>query len=101
MFYLYFIQLLTLILCNEIDDAKSPYTFYKLEPEKRGKLIILSGPPASGKSTTAKQLAKDYGYKWYEGDCFLWEGTRNPYLPLDNEENILARKKQRKMRVTF
>ena len=35
-----------------------------------GKLIWITGPPGTGKSTTAQCLARDHGYVYYEADCF-------------------------------
>ena len=92
--------LILLVFGKEYDDVKAPKTFYPIEPEKIGKLLFLSGPPGSGKSTIALQLAKDYGYKYYEGDCFFW--TRcNPYIPLDSVEPHTALGRQPKMKVSL
>ena len=93
-----FLTILHLVFGVEFDNVKAPKTFYPLEPGKSGKLLFLSGPPGSGKSTIALQLAKDYGYKYYEGDCFFWTHC-NPYLPLDSEEPHSVLEKQPKMKV--
>ena len=58
----------------------------------------MSGPPGSGKSTIALHLAKYYGFKYYEGDCFFFE-HRNPYIPLDVEDTFNAMFKQNYMKV--
>ena len=67
---------------GQIEDAKSPSTFYPLEPGKPGHFLIITGPPCSGKSTTAIQMATKYGFKYYEGDQIFYEHLQNPYLPL-------------------
>ena len=85
---------------RESDSVKAPKTFYPIEPGKSGKLLFLSGPQGSGKSTTALQLAKYHGYKYYEGDCFVWHHC-NPYLPLDSEKLDRAHEKQPKMKVKY
>ena len=93
--------LMSIVLCEEIDDAKAPLTFYPLEPGKPGKLLFLIGPPGSGKSTTALELAQNYGYKYYEGDCFIGH-MANPYVPLYGSTSLKSRlscKKQPKMKV--
>ena len=67
----------------------------KAEPERQGRLIWITGPPALGKSTTAQLLSKEHGYVYYEGDCFFQ--LRNPYIPADVENPSLAAAKQRKL----
>ena len=53
-----------------------------------GKIILLTGEPGTGKSTCAQLLARDYGYVYYEADCFLH--IKNPYLPLDVDNPTMA-----------
>ncbi len=48
--------------------------FYEIEDEpvcKNPKLIIITGPPASGKSTVSKIIAKKLGYRYLKGDDYL------------------------------
>ena len=70
---------------QEILDAREPWnkpsTFYKIQPEIQGKIIIIGGSPGSGKTTSAFLLAKNHGFVYYEGDCFMH--SLNPYIPLD------------------
>ena len=80
-------SLVSLALGKDIQDAKAPETFYPLEPGKPGNFIILTGPGGSGKSTIALELAKNFGYKYYEGDCFFWYSA-NPYIPISGGEAV-------------
>lgn len=52
-----------------IDALSCPYV--KNQPGKPGKLIWLSGPSASGKSTTARLLNQNHGFAYMEGDAFF------------------------------
>ena len=67
----------------QCEDTQLPSTFYQLEPGKSGHFLIITGPPCSGKSTTALQMAKKYGFKYYEGDQIFYRHL-NPYLPLNS-----------------
>ena len=66
------------------ESCLNPSTVYKIQPEVQGKLLFLSGPPGSGKSTSGLLLAQSADYVYYEADCFL--NLQNPYLPLDVKE---------------
>ena len=49
-------------------------------PDKSGKIVWLSGPPGSGKSTTCQLLAQKKGFVYYEADCTM-AGT-NPFTDI-------------------
>merc|ERR1719320_1584549 len=66
---------------NDFDQIEAPPGPYKLQPEKPGRIVWLTGSPVMGKSTTAQLLARGHGYVYYEADCF--GSLRNPYVPLD------------------
>ena len=53
------------------DPIQAPPSHYKLEPERRGKLVWITGAPGLGKSTTAQLLSRDHGFVFYEGDFSL------------------------------
>merc|ERR1719237_156831 len=80
---------------NDGDPIEAPPSNYKLEPERQGKLLWITGAPGLGKSTTAQLLSRDHGFVFYEGDCF-W-ALRNPYIPPNVPEASLAQLKQRKL----
>ena len=78
------------------DSIEAPAcSFYKVEPERQGKLLWISGPPGLGKSTTAQLLSRMHGYVYYEADCFFM--LRNPYIPPNAPEPSLACSKQNKL----
>ena len=79
----------------EVDSIETPPCFNKLEPERQGKLVWISGPPGLGKSTTAQLLSRKHGYVYYEGDCFFM--VRNPYIPPNAQEASLATLEQNKL----
>merc|ERR1719264_886907 len=54
-------------------------------PEKRGKIYWLSGPPASGKSTTCHLMAKKKDFRFYEADAMMT--LVNPFVDI-NLENV-------------
>ena len=80
---------------NDGDPIDAPPNQYKVEPERQGRLIWITGPPGLGKSTSAQLLSREHGYVYYEGDCFY--RLKNPYIPPDVENPSLAQVKQRKL----
>ena len=80
---------------NDGDPIEAPPSNYKLEPERQGKLLWITGAPGLGKSTTGQLLSRNHGFVFYEGDCF-WS-LRNPYIPPNVPEPSLAQVKQRKL----
>jgi len=80
---------------NDGDPIEAPPSNYKLEPERQGKLLWITGAPGLGKSTTGQMLSRNHGFVFYEGDCF-WS-LRNPYIPPNVPEASLATLKQRKL----
>jgi len=82
-------------LANDGDPILEPVCPYKIQPEKQGKVIWITGPPGLGKSTSAQLLARKHGYVFYEGDCFFT--LRNPYIPVDSKDPSMDQLKQRKL----
>ena len=82
-------------LDNDGDPINAPPNHYKVEPERQGRLIWITGPPGLGKSTSAQLLSREHGYVYYEGDCFF--NLKNPYIPPDVENPSVAQVKQRKL----
>lgn len=80
---------------KDCDAMEAPRSHYKVEPERIGKLLWISGPPGVGKSTSAQLLSREHGFVYYEGDCFL--NMRNPYIPPHVENPSLAQFQQRKL----
>ena len=82
-------------MAKDGDPIDAPPNQYKVEPERQGRLIWITGPPGLGKSTSAQLLSREHGYVYYESDCFF--GLKNPYIPPDVENPSLAQVKQRKL----
>jgi len=74
------------------DPIEAPPGPYKIQPEYQGKLLWLIGSPGVGKSTSAQLMAKNRGFVYYEGDCFI--NLKNPYIPLDVAEPTMDQFKQ-------
>ena len=78
---------------NEFKDSREPADtpicqYAKLQPNNLGKIIWFSGPPGSGKSTTAQLIGRKHGYVYYEGDCF--NSITNPFVDLNVDNPTLA-----------
>ena len=58
------------------------------QPKKQGKIIWLSGPPGSGKSTTCQLMAKHNGYNYYEADAILQ--LTNPFVDISADNPTMA-----------
>merc|ERR1711936_587607 len=80
----------------EGDPIDSPTCPYKIQPENVGKLLWITGSPGLGKSTTAQLLSRNFGYVFYEGDCF--GACRNPYIPNDAQDPTLAQVNQKPLK---
>merc|ERR1712130_375578 len=74
----------TVIRNRPKQPADAPTVPYPLKPGKPGKLVIFTGPPGSGKSTTAGAIAKREGWVYYECDGFLF--GFNPYISPDESQ---------------
>ena len=70
------------------EPVEAPTVPYPLNPGNQGKLVIFTGPPGSGKSTTAGAMANMEGWIYYECDGFLC--GCNPYI-LPSESQVEAR----------
>ena len=78
---------------NSGDPHDAPPSHFKIQPEKKGKLLFLSGAPGLGKSTSGLILSRTKDYVYYEADAYGM--NVNPYLPPDVEEPSLATAKQK------
>lgn len=75
------------------DPFEAPPGPYKVQPEKTGRLLWITGAPGLGKSTSAQLLAKTEGFVYYEADCFT--SCKNPYVPLDQSNPSIGQKHQK------
>ena len=82
-------------MANSGDSISAPSSHYKVEPERQGRLIWITGPPGLGKSTSAQLLSREKGFVFYESDCFF--GLKNPYIPPDVDNPSLAQVKQKRL----
>ena len=80
------------LVARDGDPISAPPSHYKMEPERRGKLVWITGAPGLGKSTTGQMLSRQHGFVFYEGDCFF--GLCNPYIPSDVPEPSLAQQRK-------
>ena len=81
------------ILRSESDPAHCPPGPFRLQPGLEGRLLWVSGDPASGKSTSAQLLARQAGWVYYEVDCF--RQLRNPFIPPDLPNPSIQQSRQR------
>ena len=75
-------------ILNDFDPIEAPPGDYKVQPEKAGRVIWLTGAPGMGKSTTAQMLGRHHGYVYYEADCF--GSMKNPYVSLEAADPTMA-----------
>ena len=77
------------------DALICPYA--KIQPGNLGKIVWFSGPPGSGKSTSAQMLGRKHGYVFYEGDCIMQ--SLSPFIDLNVEEPTMVQNEQIPLKV--
>jgi len=80
----------------EGDPIEAPPGEYKIQPEYQGKFLWITGPAGLGKSTSAQLLGRNYGYVFYESDCF--GSIKNPYIPVNAENPTMAQVHQKALK---
>jgi len=83
-------------IMNDFDPIEAPSGPYKIQPDKSGRILWLTGAPGMGKSTSAQLLARSHEYVYYEADCF--KALKNPYIPLDVEDPSMAQTNQKPLK---
>ena len=78
-------------------DAPSIPSYYKIQPNNKGRLLWFTGPSGAGKSTSAQLMGRDHGYVYYEGDAFF--SFVNPYIDVHAENPTMATMKQKPLKV--
>ena len=86
-------------LSDEREPYEAPSCPYKIQPENQGKLVWLSGPPGSGKSTTAQLMSREAGYVYVEADCTMC--FLNPFVPPNVDNPTIAAFQQKALKVIF
>ena len=81
---------------REPSDNPTLPSYIKVQPQNQGKIIWFSGPPGSGKSTTAQLLAKNNGYVYYEADCLSL--FVNPYIDIHTPNPSMAQINQKPLK---
>ena len=87
---------------NEYKESRQPADapicpYAKLQPGNLGKIVWFSGPPGSGKSSSAQILGRNHGYIFYEGDCIMQ--SLNPFIDLNVEEPSMVQNQQVPLKV--
>merc|ERR1711970_290686 len=78
------------------DIVEAPTHQYIEDPGNVGRLLWITGASGLGKSTAAQLLARDHGFRYYEGDCFIF--SRNPFIPPHIENPSLMANYQKPLR---
>ena len=86
-------------LSDDRESIKAPSCSYKIQPKNQGKLVWLSGPPGSGKSTTGQLMGRHAGYVYYEADCMMY--GLNPFVSLDFENPTIGAFQQPVLKVKY
>ena len=87
---------------NEYKESRQPADamicpYAKIQPGNLGKIVWFSGPPGSGKSSSAQILGRNHGYIFYEGDCIMQ--SLNPFIDLNVEEPSMVQNQQVPLKV--
>jgi len=78
------------------DPVEAPSHPYQENPGHLGKFLWITGAPGLGKSTVSQLLAREHGFVFYEGDCFMF--SRSPFIPADVAEPSMAQFLQKPLR---